>query len=289
MMAAMDDQNALVELHQWTATLTDSVMRVAIQILEFLPFVLGAVVLLLVGWGVARLLGYATEKITEKTIARLARTRPMDTRVKQPQSYSAAPTVISRVVFWLVMLFFILAAAEVLELEMISGVLSAITAYLPRLLAGLVILFIGLWLAEAVRALVTRTGLHAGIRQSEVLGRLGQALVLLVVFSIAAGQVGIDNTILVALVATLFGVLLGAIALAFAFGARTTIANMLAAQTVAQTYYPGDIVRIGAVEGKILRITRTSLILETAEGQALVPAKHFSEQESVNISGPRST
>lgn len=280
----MENQNPIVELQEWTGTLTESVSRVAIQILEYLPAVLGAVVLLLVGWGVARLLRYATAKITEKTVVRLAHTRPMDTRVQQPRSYSAAPTIASRIVFWVVLLFFVLAAAEVLELELVSGVLSGITAYVPRLLAALLILFIGLWFAEVTRAVLTRTSRKIGIEESEVLGRLGQTLVLLIVFSVAAGQIGIDTTLLVALVATLFGVMFGAIALAFSLGAKTTIANLLAAQSIAQTYSPGDTIRIGDIAGKILRITRTSLIVETQDGQTLIPAKRFSEQESVHIS-----
>lgn len=134
-MVVQENRNPIVELQEWTATLTESVSRVAIQILEHLPAVLGAVVLL-VGWGVARLLRYTTEKITEKTLVRLAHTRPMGTRVLQPSSCSAAPNVASRIVFWVVLLFFVLAAAEVLELEVISDLLSGITAYLPRLLAG---------------------------------------------------------------------------------------------------------------------------------------------------------
>jgi small-conductance mechanosensitive channel len=279
----MENQNPIVELQAWTGTLTESVSRVAIQILEYLPAVLGAVVLLLVGWGVARLLRYATAKITEKTVVRLAHTRPMDTRVQQPRSYSAAPTIASRIVFWVVLLFFVLAAAEVLELELVSGILSGITAYVPRLLAALLILFIGLWFAEVTRAVLTRTSKRIGIEESEVLGRLGQTLVLLIVFSVAAGQIGIDTTLLVALVVTLFGVMFGAIALAFSFGAKTTIANLLAAQSIAQTYSPGDTIRIGDIEGKLLRITRTSLIVETQDGQTLIPAKRFSEQESAHI------
>ena len=280
----MENQNPIVELQEWTATLTESVRRVAIQILEHLPEVLGAIVLLLVGWGVAQLFRYTTKKIAEKTVLRLARTRPMDTRIQQPLSYSAAPTIASRIVFWVVLLFFVLAASEVLELELISALLSGITAYIPRLLAGLLILFLGLWFAEVTRAVLSRASKNIGIEQSDVLGRLGQVLVLLVVFSVAAGQIGIDNTLLVALVALFFGVMLGAIALAFSFGAKTMIANLLAAQSIVQTYNTGDTIRIGDVEGKILRITRTSLILETQQGQTLIPAKRFSEQASVQIS-----
>ena len=285
----MEQQNPIMEIQEWTATLTESVSRVAIQILEYLPAILGAVVLLLVGWGVAWLFRYITEKITEKTVARLARTRPLDTRIQQPRSYSAAPTIASRIVFWVILLFFVLAASEVLELEVISSLLTAVTAYLPRLFAGLLILFIGLWLAEVTRAVLRRTSTNIGIEQGDVLGRLGQVLVLLIVFSVAAGQIGIDNTLLVVLVAILFGVILGAIALAFSFGAKTTIANLLAAQSVAQSYNPGDLIRIGDIEGKILRITRTSLILETHDGQTLIPAKRFSEQESVQLSSTSST
>ena len=285
----MDNQSPITELKEWTTTLTDSISQVAIQILEYLPAILGAAVLLLLGWGVARLLRYVTAHIAERTVARLARTRPMDTRVAQPRSYSAVPTIASRIVFWVVLLFFVLAASEVLELEVISGLLTAVTAYLPRLFAGLLILFIGLWFAEVTRAVLRRTSISAGIEQGDILGRLGQILVLLIVFSVAAGQVGIDNTLLTILIAILFGVVLGAIELAFAFGARTTIANMLAAQTISQTYNPGDTIRIGDIEGKILRITRTSLIIESHNGLTLIPAKRFSEQESVQISntGPR--
>ena len=282
----MENQNPIVEIQAWTATLAESVTRVAIQILEYLPSVLGAVVLLLVGWGVARLLRYATVQIAERTVTRLAHTRPMDTRVPQPRSYSAAPAVASRIVFWVVLLFFVLAAAEVLELELISGLLAGVTSYIPRLLAGLLILFIGLWLAEVTRAVLSRSGTRIGIEHSDIFGRVGQVLVLLVVFSVAAGQVGIDTTLLVALVAILFGVLFGAVALAFAFGATTTIANLLAAQSITQAYTAGDIIRIGEIEGKLLRITRTALVLETPEGQTLVPAKRFSEVESVKISRP---
>ncbi len=280
----MEPQNPILEIQQWTAGLTESVSRAAIQILEYLPSVLGSVVLLLVGWGVARLLRYTTEQITEKILVRLAITQPMDTRVHQPRSYSAAPNIASRIVFWVVLLFFVLAASEVLELEVISALLSAVTAYLPRLFVGLLIVFIGLWFAEVTRAVLRRSSANLGIEQGDTLGRLGQILVLLIVFSIAAGHIGIDNTLLNLLIAILFGVILGTIALAFSFGAKTMVENLLAAQSIAQAYSADEIIRIGEIEGKLLRITRTSLIVETDEGQVMIPAKRFSEEESVHIS-----
>jgi len=81
-----------------------------------------------------------------------------------------------------------------------------------------------------------------------------------------------------------FGVALGAIALAFALGARSTVSNILAAHSLAQTYSSGDVIRIGTLEGRILQITRTYVVLETGEGTATVPARLFSEQVSIHLS-----
>ena len=103
----MKSQNPITEIQEWTATLTESVTTSPVQILEQLPAVPGTVVLLLVGWGVAATV-YAIQQRSspEKTVVRLAHTRPMDIRVQQPRSYSAAPTIASRIVFWVVLLFF---------------------------------------------------------------------------------------------------------------------------------------------------------------------------------------
>jgi small-conductance mechanosensitive channel len=274
-----------MQLEQWTATLTESAGRVTVRIMEYLPNILGAAVLLLVGWGVAKLLRYATRQLFERILHKLARSRPMDTRVQQPQSYGAVPDIASSIIYWAVLVFFVLVAAEVLQFQVISSLLGELTAYLPRLFAGLLILFVGLWLAEFTRAVLSRSAARLGADQAELLGRMGQVLVWLIIFSIAAGQIGIDNTLLVALVVTLFGVGLGAIALAFALGARTTVSNILAAHSLTQIYSSGDVIRIGALEGRILRIGRTHVVLETSEGTATVPAMQFSEQVSLSLSG----
>lgn len=274
-----------MELQAWTTSLTDSMTRVAARILDDLPTLLGALVLLLLGWAVAWLLRTLTFKLMQQAVSHLARSRPMDTRVQQPRAYGSAPKFAARLVFWLTLLFFVLAAAEVLQLAVISGVLAGMTAYVPRLVAGLLILFLGLWFAEVVRELLTRSAARMGIEHTSALGRLGQVLVLLIVFSVAAGQIGIDNSLLVALVTVLFAVGAGAVAIAFALGARSTVANLLAAQSIAQLYQPGDHLRIGDTQGKVIRITATGVILETRDGRTLVPARLFDEQTSTRLEG----
>ena len=60
-----------MEIEQWTATLTESAVRVAVRIMEYLPNMVGAVLLLLLGWGVAKLLRYATRQLFERIVHKL--------------------------------------------------------------------------------------------------------------------------------------------------------------------------------------------------------------------------
>ena len=150
------------EVQSWTAALTNSVLRVARTMLEYLPNVVGSVALLVLGWALARLLRRVTQLIAERTLERLARqrlarTEAIDARTQQSRTYQSVPAVISGIVYWTVLLFFVAAGVEALGLPAVSNVVALVTAYLPRVLAAVLIVFLGLWAAEFLRTIVTRT------------------------------------------------------------------------------------------------------------------------------------
>ncbi len=191
------------------------------------------------------------------------------------------PVVVGRVVFWTVLLFFFAAAIEALGLPAVSNVLNVVTAYLPRILLGVLIVFAGLWAGEFVRAFLAQAAAKTGVTQGDLLGRVGQILVVFVAIIIAIDQIGIDSTVLVTMLITVFAVTFGATALAFGLGARVTVANIIAAHYVQKAYRAGDSVKIGDVEGRITEITHTAVLLETPQGRVMVPTRRFSEDVSI--------
>jgi hypothetical protein len=60
-------------------------------------------------------------------------------------------------------------------------------------------------------------------------------------------------------------------------GSRTSVSNILAAYYLQKIYKIGQTIKIGDVEGQISQMTPTALIVQTPEGQVMVPAKVFSE------------
>jgi small-conductance mechanosensitive channel len=76
---------------------------------------------------------------------------------------------------------------------------------------------------------------------------------------------------------------LGAAALAFGLGARDVVADILAMHYVNKAYQVGQVIRIASQEGRILRTTRTSVLLESAEGELSIPGRHFADHPCVIV------
>jgi small-conductance mechanosensitive channel len=188
---------------------------------------------------------------------------------------------VGKVAFWLVFLLFVAAATEALGLPVVSAWLSGVAAYLPRLLVAALIVVMGFLAGSLGRSALSATGSSAGFAYADALGRLAQAIVVMASVIVAADQLGIQVTFLTVLAAIVTATLLGGAALAFGLGARTAVSNIIASHYLLRIYRVGHHVRIGAVEGSIVEITPTAVVIATPEGRAVVPAKEFSEQVSV--------
>lgn len=275
----MDAQN-------WAAQLSDSIGRVAIRVLEYFPNILGALALVLIGWLVARLLRAVISRITRGILTtlgrqRLGRTKAVDTHTQQSRTWQTTPALVGGIVYWTVLLFFLAAAVEALGLRAVSNFVSLVTAYLPRVLAGILILLVGIWAGEFVRMLLARAAARAGLAWGDLLARFAQVMVVVVMAIIAIDEVGIESTVLTVTVATFFAATFGAAAVAFGLGARSSVSNILASRYVRKAYSVGDFVRVGDYEGKIAEITDTAVMLESDNGRVMVPAQRFNEESSL--------
>ena len=281
-------EETVVKLQDWTGALTDSVARVAQTLLAYLPALLGAIALLLLGWLAARLLRGLSMQIATRAMGRLAGTKPIEPEVERSQSYRSVPTLTARVVYWTVFLFFVAAALEQLGLHAVSNMLALVTAYLPRILFGILIVFVGIWSGAYVRGLIVRAARRAGVAQGALVGRIAQLLVALMVGVVAIEEIGIQSAALVTSLAAALAATLGAIGLAFGLGARTTVSNLIAAHYLQDLYRVGDLIRVGELEGRIVEIGRVAVLIESEQGRVTVPAQRFSEDVSVLLRKERS-
>ncbi|MGW8321438.1 MAG: mechanosensitive ion channel family protein, partial [Thermodesulfobacteriota bacterium] len=166
-------------------------------------------------------------------------------------------------------------------LPVVTTWLSGVAVYLPRALVAILIGAVGVIAGLIVRDIVTSAAESAGINHGRTLGSLAYYAILLVTLFVGIQQIGIEIQFLTILMTILLSGLLLGFALAFGLGARTAVSNILASHYLQRTYKEGQTIRIDGMEGKITRITPVSVILETQDGRARVPAKRFDEMVSV--------
>jgi hypothetical protein len=251
----------------------------------YLPNLAGALTLLLLGWGVAYIAGAFIRRLVTISLNGLARSQPVARVLDRSDLRRQLPGWTGATVFWMILLFSIAAAMERLQLAVFTTLLSGVASLLPRVLLGILIVIAGIVSGNLAYSAVASTASSAGIRDASFLGRFAQMLLLFMGFVIGAEQVGIETTLLTVLVTTVVAVGLAGGALAFGLGSGVAASNMIAAHYLLRTYQPGQRVRIGYLEGRILEITQTSVMLQGEAGRILIPARKFSEEASILLSG----
>jgi hypothetical protein len=239
-----------------------------------------AALILLLGLVAAAVLGRVARRLVSKSARWLGSLQPGAVSVPQLDRVEKA---VGSAVYWLALVFAVMAATETLGLPVVTAWLSGVATFLPRVAVAIVIVALGTVAARITRHVVVSTASGANVSSAERLGRVTELSILLGTALVAIEQLGIEISFLKATLLILFGGALFGAALAFGIGGRDLVANILSAHYVHRLYQVGQVVRVDGVEGRIVRIAETSVILECAEGDVSIPARVFADSRSTLI------
>lgn len=246
------------------------------------PRFLAAAALLVFGW----LLALFMRALASRFVQALGRMVPgtmLRRGLPQPTLERQVSDIIGLVVFWAVLMFFVAAAADALGLPVLSTSLAGLGFYLPRLLGAILIAVFGLIIGNLARDAVTAAAAAAGAPFAAAVGQIVRAAILIAAGLIAVAEMGIDITLLTAVLSVTLLAVLGAFSLAFGLGARTAVSNIIGAHYLRQTFEAGQQVRFGDVEGTIAAITATAVVVRVPGGQVVIPARQFTETVSMLV------
>jgi len=141
------------------------------QLGTWIPKLVGALIILVVGYIIARMVG----KVVARALSRLGADRALSThslgRLRDQHVPALQPSrLIGRVAFWFIFALAILAAVSTLGIAALSDAVASITAYIPNVIAALLILIVAIAISGAVAALVQR------LMPGTVLGKIVQTV-----------------------------------------------------------------------------------------------------------------
>ncbi len=195
----------------------------------------------------------------------------------------ATSHAVASVAFWIVLLVFAASALRILGGTLFERWTENLLGYLPSAIGGVIIIVLGFTGGTLARNILEQASLGLGVGQSSFLGRLAQAVLVLAGIVIGIDQLGVNVNFLIQLTTVTAAAVFGGIALVFALGTRQHLANLIGAHYARKHYAPGDYVKIGAIEGRIVEISDGCVFIETAQGDVSVPGEQFSQQPFVKL------
>jgi hypothetical protein len=174
----------------------------------FVPNLLGFLVILLVGYFVAKIVAKLVDKGLEKAGFDRAVERGGIKKVLATNSYDASD-IVAELVFFAVFIPFLSAAVGTLGIDALEQPLSAFIALIPRIIVAIVLVVIGAVIAGSVKRFISNT--LGGLSHGNVLAGAASVLILLGFVKSALDQVGVATTVTGPLLSTILGTVAGVI------------------------------------------------------------------------------
>ena len=244
---------------------------------EYVPQILGALAVLVVGFVVAVL----AQRLTPFLLRRLRFDQVCEgvgiTSLMREGGIRRSPTQLaSVVVFYAVLTLAIVTAAGSLGLDLLAATVNQLILYAPRVVVAILTLVLGAAAAGLLAQLTGRVLREVGVNNTGGLKSFVRIGVIFIAAILAAAVLGIDVTILI--VVTIIG--LGAVALsaalALGLGLREMSQNVAASRHISQGIAEGDEISLNGISGTVESIGHTMTTVRGPNGRVwLVPNSHF--------------
>lgn len=191
------------------------------RLVGFLPHLLIAAIIFIAGLVLAFIVKYIVRTILRGGgIDRRSEKWGLSAQFRKWGITGEFSDVIGRIVFWLLVLFFITLSLNALEVEALNDLLSRFFLYLPNFFVALIIMFLGYILSNFFGRAALVWAVNSGLRAARLISKSVQFLVLLLAVTMALEQLGIGQTAILMLFTILFGGVVLGFSIAFGLGGR---------------------------------------------------------------------
>lgn len=202
-------------------TLARALQDLWAQVIGFLPNLVGAIIILIIGAIVAT----GLEKLVERIIYylkldALLRQLGVETYLERGNVKLNAGHFFGQIVYWFFMLVFFLAASDILHFTALSGFIKDVLNYIPNVIVAALILLAALVVAHFLRGLIRTSIMGARLHSAKTLGAIAWWGVVIFGFLTALTQLGVAVQIINTLITGLVAMLALAGGLAFGLGGK---------------------------------------------------------------------
>ncbi len=195
---------------------------------EFVPKLIGALIIFLIGWIVAKILRTVINKVLKAIkFDELADSIGINGMLAKGGLKKRASGMLATLVYWIAMFVTWGLVFDTLGLEVVSNLLTDVVQYIPNIIVACILLVVGTYLANFVSGLVSASLKASGFNQADLATKIAYGGVMFFTVVLALNQLGIGDGILDKVVSIVLGGLGLGLAIAFGLGGKEWAADMI--------------------------------------------------------------
>lgn len=217
-----------MEVKSWATMTTDAVSQSLRDVINYLPKVIGAVVVILIGVLVA----WAVKTVIVRVL-KLIRVKPYTDAIGLNKVFPenlGLVELLGDLAKWIIIIVFLIPAVEILGLTQINDLVTRVVAYLPNVVVAVVIVIVGAIVADLISRVVESAASTIGTKTASAAADVARWAVVVFAVLAALMQLGVAVTIIDRLVTGIVVAIALAAGLAFGLGgqdaAREAIARL---------------------------------------------------------------
>ena len=215
--------------NSWYDSVSFLVSQSLADVAVYLPRLLAALLLLIVGTLVAKLIKRSVVVLLGKMqLSKAIEKTPVDEFLKNADLGQRFEDIFGTVLYWLLMLIVIHTVVTVLGLSSLSFILERILSYLPRVLAAVIVLFFGILLAGVVETLVKGAIRSIDGKSGRTLGKVASYMVVIIAVLAAISELHIAQEFILILFIGFVATLTLGVGLAVGLGGQELVRKLLA-------------------------------------------------------------
>ncbi|MTE25405.1 mechanosensitive ion channel family protein [Winogradskyella ouciana] len=257
-----------------------SLTNIWLEITEIFPNIIGALIVLIIGWIVTKLVVKLIKKILK-----VVKANKLDDKLNEIEIIEGKKLnfdtikVVSKIVKYLMYIVIFVTASEIMGLAIITEQISDLLSYLPQLLAALVIFILGLLFANFVKNGLKSLFESMDLSGGKMISQVVFFLILTFISITALNQAGINTEIITNNINMIIAAFLLAFAIAFGFGAREVVGKLLRTFYARKTFEVGQKIIFNDQTYTIDEVKSISVVLKNENGRLIVPINDITENQ----------
>jgi small-conductance mechanosensitive channel len=257
------------ELPNISQVLIETFRTLITQFVNFVPKLIGAIVIFLIGYFIAKIAAIIVKNVLGKVgFDKIGDKLNEIGIVKQLKTEIKLSNIVS---------------TETLGVAAITSMVAMVVAFIPKLIAAAIMLQIGLFLADALKKGTISICKSFNVPSGKLIGNIVFFFFFTITIISVLGQAGINTTLL----ESSFNLLIGGIILSFGvgygFASRDILANIIASFYGKTRYKEGDVIEVRGVKGEIIDLDSTSVTLKTSTNTTVVIPFQILQSDKVEV------